>query len=233
MARRIGGRFGTLWRAQERGWLQAIRLFLDADIPRIVELAPDAVELESNARSTLDLGEGVRLKAIGRFDRLLRSGEKLLVCDYKTSGKLDEKTNVTRMLKGRSIQVPLYALLAGTGAGVELLGVGPCYYRNDDEQKTSSSFYGVEGREHEGLLETMRVLVSLADNGLYPINPPDPCRWCPFASACRRNHAPTLQRELQARDTADYRDLAEKNKRKLPRLADVRAERERRKEAGQ
>jgi ATP-dependent helicase/nuclease subunit B len=228
---RIGRRFETLWRAHESDWLQAIRRFLREDIPRISRLAPDVIDLEKPAEADVDLGEGVRISAVGRFDRLLRTGDELLVTDYKTSGKLKEKTNPTYMLKGLSLQVPLYAHLAG-GAAVELLGVGPCYDPEDADRPADSRFDGLEGRQLEGLQETLRVLTALAERGLYPMNPPTPCRWCPYTAACRRNHAPTQERELHARDTADFRDLAAKNQRSLPLLDDVRADRNRKEEEG-
>jgi len=232
MRRRIGNRFGTLWSAHDGAWREAIRQFLRDDIPGLAEFAPESVELETSRGATIDLGEGLLIDAIGRFDRLLRTGNDILVTDYKTSGKLADKTNVTMMLKGLSLQVPLYALLAGDGAAVELLGVGPGYEPEEQGRPASSRFDGLQGRELEGLLETLRVLVGLAERGLYPMNPSHACTWCSYTSACRRNHAPTQERELAARDTIDFRDLAAKNRTKFPLLADVRADRKRKKERG-
>ncbi len=227
MRRRIGKRFTTLWSVHEENWLKAIRLFLHEDIPRIIESAPDSMEFECQARSPVELGSGVAVDAVGRFDRVLRSGGNVVVADYKTSGNLAPKTDVTAMLKGRSLQAALYGLLAGEAA-VELLGVGPQFDPDDDERPSRSLYEGVQGAQRDGLLETLRVLIQLVERGVYPINPDNHCSWCPYACACRRNHAPTLQRERHARDSDDYRDLAGKNKTKLPLLADVRKKRENR-----
>jgi hypothetical protein len=129
------------------------------------------------------------------------------------------------MLKGHSLQAALYGLLAGEAA-VELLGVGPAFDPEDDERPARSLYEGVRGAQRDGLLETLRVLVRLVQGGNYPINPDRHCRWCAYACACRKNHAPTLQREGLAGEIDDYRDLGAKNKSRLPLLAEVRKKRE-------
>jgi hypothetical protein len=225
MRRRIGKRFTTLWNVHEENWLKAIRLFLSEDIPRIIASSPDSMEFEYKAQSRVELGKGVAVDVVGRFDRVVRAGEEVVVADYKTSGNLAPKTDVTVMLKGRSLQAALYGLLAD-GAAVELLGVGPQFDPDDDERPSRSLYEGVQGGQRDGLLETLWVLIQLVEQGNYPINPDNHCSWCPYACACRKNHAPTLQRERHARDIDDFRDLAAKNKSKLPLLADVRKKRD-------
>jgi ATP-dependent helicase/nuclease subunit B len=232
MRRRIGKSFGTLWSVHEREWRRAIVQFLRQDIPRIIEFKPEIIEFEKSQRSLVDLGHGKQLDAIGRFDRLLQSGDEILVVDYKTSGKLDNMTDATQMLRGLSLQVPLYACLMGGGASVELLGVAPPYDEENEGRIASSRFEGLQGRVLEGMRETLRVLVALIEDGIYPMRPSHACSWCPYKSACRRNHVPSQERELHSLETADFRDLGAKNKSKLPLLDDVRGDRIRKEQEG-
>jgi len=135
---------------------------------------------------------------------------------------------VTEMLKGNTLQVPLYAGLAGAGASVELLGVGPEYDPGSGRRASHrrAGFDGFPpGEIEEGFRETVRVLIRLARGGRFPLREGRHCEWCAYASACRRNDPPTRHREDHAVDSRDFRDVAEKNKSNKPTLARVRAAR--------
>jgi hypothetical protein len=141
------------------------------------------------------------------------------------------------MLRGGALQVPLYRMMAGGGAGVELLGVGPGYDYETDAADKAGRRVGFEGfgdaARHEGFLETVRVLVDLARRGRFPIHPIDwSCPGCPYDQACRRTHPPTVEREQNSGDTRDYYRLGQKTKTKLRTLAEVIEEKEKQAGAG-
>jgi hypothetical protein len=120
------------------------------------------------------------------------------------------------MLSGAALQVPIYALISGSP--VELLGVGP---RHEAEFARFDRFKA--GAERDGVLETLRVVASLAGLGRFPIHPGDHCGWCDYRSACRHGHPPTISREQHAEDVRDVRDCWSKTA-KAPSIAAVRGE---------
>jgi hypothetical protein len=120
------------------------------------------------------------------------------------------------MLSGEALQVPIYALIAN--APVELLGVGVDHDPVDDVVLFKDF---KSGEQRDGVLETLRVAVALAQSGRFPIHPGDHCDWCDFRSACRRGHPPTEDRELHAADIRDARDCWSKSA-KAPTMAAVR-----------
>ena len=124
------------------------------------------------------------------------------------------------MLKGHELQVPLYRMLAGDDATVELLGVGP-YYALEDEEDRRATFAGFRKDEARlGFLETLQTLVDLARRGRYPLRSDRQCSWCAYRLACRRNHPPTLHRETLDADGRRYALLQDKSTQK-PLMKDV------------
>jgi ATP-dependent helicase/nuclease subunit B len=173
----------------------------------------------------------------GRFDRTGRDRDgAIVVSDYKTSGALERHVSQTEMLKGSRLQMGLYALMAdpdpaspgGPGANpgrpevrAEVLGVGP-RYADDDPEGGGPARARLDPAEfasiRDGLLETLRVLASLAERGLFPLNEKSRfCPYCPFARACRRTHRPTLDRLAANPDLREYFMTLAKNSRS-PRL---------------
>ena len=201
-----------LWEIQEEIWLDAVKRFLDDDLPALAGLGFEALNLEEYVTRQVDLGEGKSLNIGGRFDRRIRFGDQVRVSDYKTSGKLDQRTNASQMLKGNQLQVPVYRLLLEGPSSVELLGVGPAY-SNADEQDARLEFTGFDREDHEeGMRETVRVLAGLLERGLYPLRENSAsCDYCAFKPGCRVNHPPTLEREYSASDGRDYTLLSTKN----------------------
>jgi len=71
------------------------------------------------------------------FDRLGAGAAGLIVSDYKTSGKLARHVSPAQILKGMSLQLPLYLLLLESlsrdgrveapPARADVLGVGPAF----------------------------------------------------------------------------------------------------------
>ena len=128
-----------------------------------------------------------RARVEGRFDRVQASTEGPVVGDYKTSGNLKKRVHLTSMLKGLTLQVPLYHLLAGEASEVELLGVGPAYPGDETGEPEVAAFAGFDtGEQSEGFRETLRVLLGLARAGRFPLMKGEHCRWCAWSRACRR-----------------------------------------------
>jgi len=210
-------RLPMLLRIEDAGWLGRLDDFLDADLRRMAcdGLVPES--LEHGASAALQGGpRGLVIRA--RFDRVLRGDAFAVVSDYKTGGELSARVKPGAMLSGGALQVPIYALLSGSS--VELLGVGPKHDPDTDFVR----FDGFKSDDQrEGFLETLRVLIALADAGRFPIHPDDHCDWCDYRSACRHGHPPTLFREGHAADVKDARDCWSKTA-KAPTLAAVRRE---------
>jgi hypothetical protein len=89
-----------------------------------------------------------------------------------------ERVKLGAMVSGGALQVPIYALISGLP--VELLGVGP----NHDPQDDVVRFDGFgSADERNGVLETLRVVATLAKSGCFPLRRGDHCEWCDFRSA--------------------------------------------------
>ena len=78
------------------------------------------------------------------------------------------------------------------------------------------------GDEGEGFRETMRTLLGLVEQGLFPFRRDTHCNWCPYDLACRRTHPPSEERALHDGEVEAYRLLRDKNKTRKPLLSDVR-----------
>jgi RecB family exonuclease len=203
-------------------WLTSLRGFLREDLARLTAEGWTDPDFEASRAVNLDVHpETIRLE--GRLDREFRQGERRLIGDYKT-GEITGLADPARMLKGASLQVPLYRLLAGGSPTVEVLGVGPMHDPVQGEPaERRVVFEGfAAGELDEGFRETARVLLDLVFRGRFPLRADDHCAWCPYARACRHRHPPTLERERNAKDASDFVDLAGKSTKK-PTLETVRA----------
>jgi hypothetical protein len=148
----------------------------------------------------------------GRLDRRFVDTDRQRIGDYKT-GQVDALCNPTQMLKGRSLQVPLYALAAGEPpATIEILALDPLLADDAREVREFSVFKSV-GLSN-GFGETLDVLVDLRERGIFPLRSGEHCRYCAYTLACRRGHPPTEHREELAADGADYRGLGGKSTKK-------------------
>jgi RecB family exonuclease len=221
---RVAAAFPVLHRLESRRWRKAIAAFLRDDLARQAETGVDGAEFETDRAKEIALPDGERLRVHGKFDRLLRTGGGPVIGEYKTAGDIARRGDVTAMLRGTTLQAPLYHLLSG-GAAVEVLGVGPDHDpeegAGDDERL--ARFEGFDSDAlREGFLESLEVLASSPQRGVYPLLDDVACRWCAYVSACRKDHAPTASRH--EREDSDLRDLRRKTKSKAPTLALVRGE---------
>jgi hypothetical protein len=216
-----------LWNIRASLWRKAIDQFLAADLKIVSAHQPERIEFENFHEREVDLGEGHKLYLGGKFDRLLvlpaedgEQGERFLIGDYKTSGKLKPKANLTDMLKGKELQVMVYYLVPPSEPQVELLGVGACYEdQNDDHRRPGFAGFASED-EHDGMMETLQVLSDLLKRGAFPLHKDRHCNYCAFKPGCRAKHPPTVSREATADDSGNYRSLGGKSKPKKMLLAD-------------
>ena len=210
-------RLPVLERIERRIWLETLDAFLDADLRRMERESLVPEQFEHDVFRVIPGGPpGVVIRA--RFDRVVGGPDGSIVSDYKTGGKLKDRVKPGAMLSGGELQAPIYALLSGFP--VELLGSGPTHDPLTDRVRFDA-FKTDEQRQ--GFLETLHVLVALADSGRFPIHPGRHCDWCDYRPACRRGHPPTEFREDRAEDIKDARDCWDKTD-KTPTLAAVRRE---------
>jgi RecB family exonuclease len=218
LAERLRDTFPIAWEVLEERWLAAIGRFLEWDLGRLAHGRAAILGVEQSARAALPLPGGASIELRGRFDRVVRDGAGgTVVADYKTARStksLRDRVSPTAWLKGHQLQMPLYVLLAerglagGTREGTvlaEILGIGPALERaiaREGEADPGAACAPVDAaslaRSREGLLETLAVLDELLRTGRFPLNEGWWCEYCPFPRACRRTHAPTVERLASA-----------------------------------
>jgi RecB family exonuclease len=215
-------------------WIAALERFLERDLRDLEERGLSVDQVEEAVRVELPLVAGAPpLVLRGRFDRVSTHADGgLLIADYKTSGKLAEHVDPAQALKGSRIQMMLYALMAErTGRGpaghpveAEVIGVGPLFAAERPGARNATRAL-LQPRKlaeaREGFLETLQVLRRLADAGLHPLNAKSRvCSYCPYQRACRREHAPSLERLAADPALRDYHLMLRKNTRR-PTLSAV------------
>ena len=213
LGERVTRRLPVLWELTTASWFDALSGFVRQDLRRLAVEGWRPDGFEAVARRRVDLGAGASVEVHGRFDRRWQLGQRVLVGDYKTSGKLTDRVEQRLMLKGHELQVPLYRLLAGDDSTVELLGVGPFYAALDADER-QSGFTGFPRDDLRlGFQETLRALIDLARRGRYPLRSDRQCSWCAYRLACRWNHPPTLHRETLDAEGRLYAALQDKSTR--------------------
>jgi hypothetical protein len=211
LGRRFARRLPLLWKLHAESWFGTLRRFVKDDLRRIGDARARPRSFETLLTVSLDFDEDVTESIRGKFDRLFEDEDGLRVGDYKTSTALKERVDQTQMLKGRTLQVPLYRMMAGPGATVELLGVHPDLdIAEEEHRKEFEQFKNDDvGRS---FMDTMRVLLRMRKDGVFPFHSDDMrCTWCDYETACRRHHPPTLDRESHLSDAADYRRVLTKS----------------------
>jgi len=243
IAERMHGRYPLLWSETSRLYRNALETFVLFDAPSLARDRGALLGVESPVRGTIAPDSGSPAIAVrGRIDRVTRDGAGgIVVADFKTGRDLEGHVAMRGLLKGRRLQMALYALLAeasraGWGGGdraiaVEVIGIGPEHAGGieppaEDEPRGYPARAALDPKKflecREGILETIGVLAKLAASGFFPLDPAsERCRYCPYARACRRSHAPTLARLRAAPPAADFYRLRGKSTRART-LADVK-----------
>lgn len=204
----LGRRVPVLRDLLTKQWLDALRVFVREDLEILHDRGLEPAALEELKVVELDFGRNAREWVRGKFDRLLRGERGEVVSDYKTSGNIERRVNELEMLRGRTLQVPLYWMMAGETARVELLGVGPSF--EPDQRRRPFEALGTELAA--GFRETMQVLIGLRNQGVYPFRSGRHCEWCDYIQTCRRKHPPTIERQEDSEDARLYELIQKKSK---------------------
>jgi len=227
---RLRRRLPVLWDGQRAAWLAALAEFTRADLARLVGEGWRPVGLERPVEREVDF-DGRRVVLRGRFDREMTAAPDVvdtssdgrperLIGDYKTTKDLARLVSERAIVRGHSLQMPLYRELAGAGSSVEVLRIGPAPEGAGADPAPRRIFEGFGDPAIEaGFRETLAVLLDLVRRGRYPLRPDAyVCgELCAYERACRRGHPPTLQRETRSPDVARYYRLSDKTD-KLPLL---------------
>jgi RecB family exonuclease len=229
---RIAGRldpiYPGLWEQIGGAWGEAIVRFVERDLPAL-RSERGRVLCEASVEAALPVpGREGALNLGGRFDRVCVRGDgHVVVTDYKTGGSLEEFVAPREFLRGRRMQMPLYALMAGAGRlrasgepvaaerasiAVEVLGVGARFEPEPQEARAVLEPKSLDAMK-DGFLETLAVLLRLDDAGLYPLNETPSCQFCDFRAACRRGHPATVERLGNNAALRDYALVRRKSSR--------------------
>jgi hypothetical protein len=221
------GRLRGLFSVLGGEWLESLRLFLEADVPRVASLGLLDFRVEEKFEETIALGKSGELVCGAFFDRLLRMPGSVAVHDYKT-GKTEDKVADRALLRGLHLQLPLYREVAAAAHGVsallveaKLLPVGP-----DPEKPREEGSLDDDAILRDGVLETVAVALALGRRGSFPLQKSDGdpayCSWCVYRRTCRKSHPPTVDRLENDARLADFRDARKKDK-EMATIAEVRA----------
>jgi ATP-dependent helicase/nuclease subunit B len=218
----MAGRLPVLWERLESAWREAIARFVHADLGRIAADRLALAGVESATAGDLPLGPGT-LRLRGRVDRVLVGAQGTIIGDYKTGRsekRLQDATSATAMLKGQALQVPLYLHLVPGATRVEVLGIHP----DLDAGAAYATFAGFADEQvRQGFNETLSALLDLLRHGSFPLRPSERCEYCPYRTACRSEHPPTVVRDRIDADGRTYAAIGAKTARK-PLLAQVDAD---------
>ena len=219
--------FPGLHRLIERRWLQGLTRAIREDLGQMHADGSRPASIERELEYGLPVAApndvapiGLRVRGkLDRIDRLAENG--LRVLDFKTGAKPERSTDGTSLLRGKNMQLLLYAMLlrADTDRTPEELeirslrpsgvaGAEPPRYRHELENAGSY----LAGESAVGVQETLAVLGRLLQRGLFLPNPGFHCSWCDFRPACRRYHPPSAARveSCDAGESRDYAGLAAK-----------------------
>jgi ATP-dependent helicase/nuclease subunit B len=192
---RLARRAPVLAGAHVAMWTASICRFVEEDLARLAALGVERVELEAEREVLLPIGEGIELAVHGRFDRVAHGSGATVVSDYKTGSAFAEGAKPLEMLRGTQLQVPLYSWMEER-AVVELLQVRavPSAKEKPDSERIKR-FEKFPPEAEASFRETLRVVLELAQSGSYPPRVSrERCPRCPYESACRHDHPPTLSR---------------------------------------
>jgi hypothetical protein len=198
-----------------RRWTEAVADFVENDVAALTSFGARAADVELPFRVDLEL-DGAAFTLRGRIDRICEGAEgRRVVADYKTGARdVDEYLKPRSLDKGRTLQLPLYALaVESLRAGlpdIEAIRIHP-----DLDTRGRKNVKRLDASEladaRAGLARAVSTLVALARAGRFPLTPkPDEdCAFCAYRIACRRLHAPTRERQLTAEAYAAFYRLRE------------------------
>ncbi len=203
----------ALHRILVRQWSRAVALSFADDARALRSYGITPLHQEHKMEGRVALGGGRELAMRGRADRIDRLADgSLRVIDYKTGNNPGAVLSTSDILKGRRLQMPVYAAMAEQTLNAELRDLGvravqPELLANGEfwlKWRYASDFLG--GKFSDALRETLRVLADVRATGTFvPSNDANKvCRFCDFRAACRRLHPPSRERVFNS-DRAEVR----------------------------
>ena len=229
-SRRLREQVGPAWKRQESllelltpPWLAGLRRYIEGDLMRLLELPVEALAFEEEVSARIETSPDRQVRLSGRIDRLTKGGGRVSIEDYKTGASVEKKAEVVEILRGSSLQLPLYRELVASQEGLEADNIDSRFVALRPgilaEHPLDTK---VDWRQ--GFLETVDTVLRLLEVGNFPLGKKTiaPCRWCDWAPTCRKDHVPTLARRDSCPDLADFRDNWRKSKKAMS-LAALRA----------
>ena len=210
---RVRTREPELWTAFLALVERALCDFLRRDLATLLPTGVSELETERGVRASVHIHGSTSLELEGRVDRIVRLPDGTLrVGDYKTSRDFAKPVAPTRVQRGISLQVPLYALaVAAERSTHEVIGEAlPVPVRPERDRD--------RGRETERSLDLTQIetlalpvlgeLAGLLERGTFPFHyDREECRYCPYTIACRREHGPSRERMASSTALAPWRAL--------------------------
>jgi len=192
----LQARHPGIWQAYLDSVGRAIGDFLDRDLAALLPDGVARIETERDVHARLELGSGASLEIEGRIDRIVeRPDGSLRVGDYKTGRSLRGKPVAPpEVSKGRSLQVPLYALALArerdSDAVVgEVLPVPLHPARDRDELRAEERSLALD-QIRSLAARPLEEVAGLLARGEFPFREREfECRHCPYTIACRYAHA--------------------------------------------
>jgi RecB family exonuclease len=221
----VRAKFPAYFALRARQWAEAIGGLLAFDLQRLAHDRARIVAVEREIEGELSVArpghDALALALKGRIDRVdrLRDG-RLRIIDYKTGAAPRAAVDASDVLRGRKLQLPVYAMLLADGgdgeAGeIEVLAVRAA--ANEPEPAHSVPLDDAQrwlrGDLRPALDETLAILAGIVAAGALSAAPePDTCRRCDYRRACRRLHPPSLERVRTGTELAwhGYRALRTK-----------------------
>jgi RecB family exonuclease len=212
-------RFRALWELEKRRFHTMLGKWLDREVKNASQSTPahfevafgmpapynDDGEPHSAEPLEVDLGDGRRLRVIGKIDRIDRREDGSLVLrDYKTGKAPKDEGGLFR--GGKQLQVPFYILaVEKLFPGARVVDAFLDYV--DAGRQVAVDLAHVRSERFQKML---RELVDLVGRGVF-VQEPAVCDWCDYTSVCgskgllaaRRRFKlsdPELQRALRAKD---------------------------------
>ena len=223
----------AVWEVHVTQWRRQLRRMLLADDAYRAAQAAQPVAVEhgfgkdgQNPPLTLDLPGG-QVELAGYVDRIDRTGTgELVVIDYKTGksanygsfpldgADADAATDFTG--QGRSLQLPLYALVARRDLAGAAAPVSAYYWFADEGAARRGG--RIDETAERRFRDVLNVVASGVRDGAFPARPGAfdawfrsfaSCRWCEFDRACGQDRGELWQRVHASPRTRLYAGLAE------------------------
>lgn len=211
----------ALHRILVRQWARAIAVGFADDARDLRTRAITPRYHEKELVGELDLGLDQPLRVRGVADRIdtMHDGS-LRVIDYKTGGNPGVALSSYDIVRGRQLQMPVYALLTEQVLDARAGELGIRAVRPDWHDPAqlwlrwdrADDFLG--GRLREDLRDTLRLLATLRARGTFvpSLDRENACRFCDYRAACHRLHPPSRERITSSTrgEVVAYLDLRRK-----------------------